>query len=289
MIKLSLKMLLAALIISGCSSAPKTSGEEPIESGAEKSDTKIGDNKMVEMKPADTKPEAPSAAPPEPKDPRYDALNSAVAANNEDKIRNISVELLQNNSKDVKAMNALAMYHFKKGNHEATQLLLNKILAINPKSSTAYNNLGMISLARGEKRDAIENFKKAIEFDSDNYAAGINLGSIYLKEKDYSKAVLALENAVSDRKADVNSMNNYAIALAATGKPQDAERIYQDILKDSPSNKNVMLNLAIVLIEKLNKPSDGLDLLNRLKFVGVDIESRQVIKDLENKAKAGLK
>lgn len=288
MIKLTLKIIVAAFLFSGCSSAPKTVGEEAVEDGAAKP-AKPSETKMVEMKPADAKAEAPAAPAAEPKDPKYDALNSAVAAGNDDKIKTLSIELLQNNSKDVKALNALAMYHFKKGNHEASNMLLTKVLAINPKSSTAYNNMGMISLARGEKRDAIENFKKALEFDSDNYAAGINLGSIYIKEKDYAKVILSLEKAVDDKKADLNSMNNYAIALAATGKPQDAERIYQEILKDSPSNKNVMLNLAIVLIEKLNKPSDGLDLLNRLKFVGADIESRQVIKDLEIKAKAGLK
>ena len=288
MIKLTLKILLTAILVSSCSSAPKTAGEEAIDDGAVKPE-KPAETKMVEMKPADAKAEAPAAPVAEPKDPRYDALNSAVASGNDDRVKNISIELLQTNSKDVKALNSLAMYHFKKGNHEASIMLLNKVLTINPKSSTAYNNLGMISLARGEKRDAIENFKKALEFDSDNYSAGINLGSIYIKEKDYNKVILSLENAVDDKKADVNSMNNYAIALAATGKPQDAERIYQEILKDSPSNKNVMLNLAIVLIEKLNKPSEGLDLINRLKFVGSDIESRQVIKDLENKAKAGLK
>jgi hypothetical protein len=50
-----------------------------------------------------------------------------------------------------------------------------------------------------------------------------------------------------------------------------------------------MLNLAAVYIEKLNKFDEGLDLINRLKFVGPDQEARQTIKELENKAKAGLK
>lgn len=294
MMKQILVVLLVAAYFTSCGSSSKKSEEMPIETEtpakADKKPDKPNETKLVEMKPADAKSEE-AAAPPTaaPKDSRYDALNSAIASGNEDKIKSASVELLQSNSKDVKALNSLAMSYFKKGNSEAASFLLDKALSINPKSSTVYNNLGMISLARNEKREAIENFKKALELDSDNHTAGCNLGSIYVKEKDFSKAVFALEKAVESGKADLNSMNNYAVALSATGKPKDAEDIYQKILKESPSNKNVMLNLAIVLIDKLNKPSEGLDLINRLKFVGSDFESRQVIKDLETKAKAGLK
>ena len=297
MIKLFLKISLVGLLAVGCSSSPKSEEVDPIaddtppkaEKKAEAVAAKPTETKLVEMKPVAKTEEAAPPPAAEPKSARYEALNSAISVGNDDKIKSMSIELLQNNPKDMKALNTLAMLNFKKGNSEAALMLLNKALVLNPKSSTVYNNLGMISLSRGEKREAIEMFKKALEFDSENYVAGANLGSIYIREKDYNKVIFALEKAVEDKKADLSSMNNYAIALAATGKPQDAENVYQDILKESPSNKNVMLNLAIVLIEKLNKHSDGLDLLNRLKFVGADFESRQVIKELENKAKAGLK
>jgi hypothetical protein len=38
----------------------------------------------------------------------------------------------------------------------------------------------------------------------------------------------------------------------------------------------------------MQKNKEGLDLLNRLKFVGAPPEVRDTIKNLENKAKAGL-
>lgn len=272
------------LFLFACGTAPKQEAEKPKTATApepkEKSDGK------VEMKPVvgETK-----AEPEEVKPDKYKALDAAIKSGNEDRIRNMSVEILQTNPKDVKALNSLAMLQFKKGNHQAAEVILDKVLTIDAQSSAAYANLGLINLVRNEKAAAIGFFKKSLEYDNKNYAAGANLGSIYVKEKDYAKAIVALDNVVDDTDADEGSLTNYAIALTATGKASQAADIYDRILKKNPSNKSAMLNLAVVYIEKLNKFEDGLDLVNRLKFVGADFESRQVIKDLENKAKAGLK
>ncbi len=99
---------------------------------------------------------------------------------------------------------------------------------------------------------------------------------------------MALDIAVKNGQRDFKVMNNYAIALSASGKTKEAADIYEKILKENPSQKDVMLNYAILLIEDLNKNKEGLDLLNRLKFVGTSPETRDIIKQLENKAKAGL-
>lgn len=290
MIKFFILVIISGLVFS-CSSNTKK-GTEAEESEIEQAPAKVEkksavktDSPTVEMKPV-TKTEE-TAAPP--KEVKYDALNSAINSNNDERIKSASIDILQNSPKDIKALNSLAMHYFKKGNYEASLLLLNKIISVEPRSSTAHSNIGLIYLNRGERREAIEMFKKALEFNSDNHAAGMNLGAIYASEKDYNKAAIALNRVVSDNKADINTLNNYAVALTATGKASDAAQIYERILRDQPSSKNTMLNLAIIYIDKLNKFEDGLDLINRLKFVGADLESRQVIKELENKAKAGLK
>ena len=66
-------------------------------------------------------------------------------------------------------------------------------------------------------------------------------------------------------------------------------QIYEKVLKANPSSRDIMLNYSIFLIDQKQKYKQGLDLLNRLKFVGVQPEARNIIKDLENRAKAGLK
>ena len=282
-----LSLSLVGLFLAGCSSAPKTEDAAPVAPQEEvkpATGSKPNSN-MIEMKPADVKPVEASPAKPI----KYDVLNSAISSKNDERIKNASIEVLQNSPKDLKALNALAMSYLQKGNSEAAIMLLNKMISIESRSSSAHANLGLVYLGRNEKREAIEMFKKALEYDSDNHVAASNLGAIYVQAKDYNKALIALENTVDAGHADESTMSNYAIALSATGKAQDAANIYEKLLSKNNSNKNAMLNLAIVYIDKLNKFDEGLDLINRLKFVGPDLEARQTIKELENKAKAGLK
>ena len=219
---------------------------------------------------------------------QYSRLNEALKQQNDEQIQKISSEILTQNPKDPKALNSLAMVYYKKGRFDAAEYLLNKAIASNPKVSELYGNYGVIQLAKNERRDGIKSFKKALELNSQDYIAGANLGSVYVQEKDYQKAVLALEIPFRKGTKDPKILNNYAIALAATGKTQEANEIYSKILKDNPSHRETLLNYSILLIDELKKNKEGLDLLNRLKFVGPPQESNEIIKDLENKAKAGL-
>ena len=242
---------------------------------------KVNENIVSEV------PVSPSR--PTTSDVKQAELDQAVIAGDDEKIRNISVELLQINSKNYNALNSLAMFHYKKQQFEAAMLLLNRALESNSKSSEVYNNYGLIMLAKNEKKEAVNMFRKALQLDSKNYLAAANVASIYAKEKDYNKVIFVLESFSKNDKLDIKSLNNYAIALVATGKDKKAAEIYRKILKDNPDYNEVMLNYSILMIERQGKYKEGLDLISRLKFVELDNESRQLIKDLENRAKAGLK
>lgn len=219
----------------------------------------------------------------------YAVLEKAIFAKNDEKIREISLELLQINKTDYKALNALAMFHYNNRQTDAAVLLLKRAIAVNPKTSTAYNNLGLVALLENKKSEALRMFRKAIELDSKNYFAAANSAAIYAQEKDYQKVIFSFEKFSNSEKMNVDSLNNYAISLSAVGKNKEAAEVFERNFKKNSDSKIIMQNYAIFLIEKQAKYKEGLDLLNRLKFVGVEKESRQVIKNLESKAKAGLK
>lgn len=277
-------LILAAIYLSSCSSSPVEKSEDFVEDSYANTNAEA-----VESKPVLAKDEIAEMQKEETVEVSlYDNLNQAVKQQNDEKIQKACSEILTQNSKDIKALNALAMVYYKKARFEAAQYLLNKAIAAEPKSSDLYGNLALVQLAKNERRDAIKSFRKALELNSQDALAGANLGAIYVQEKDFNKAILALEIPVKKGMKDHKILNNYAISLAANGKSKEASEIYQNILKDNPSHKEVMLNYSILLIEEMQKYKEGLDLLNRLKFVGTASESRQIIKDLEVKAKAGL-
>ncbi len=216
-------------------------------------------------------------------------LTEAVRLQNDEGISQATTEILTQNPKDLRALNALAMVYYKRGRFEAAEYLLNKAMAVDNDRAELYSNMGLIRMAQGEKREAIKAFRKGLEINNQDAVIGANLGSIYVKDKDYSKAELALEIPIRKGTKDVKTLNNYAIALTGTGKHDKALGIYEKLMKDNPGQRDIMLNYSILLIEHKQKYREGVDILNRLKFVGAPPEARNLIKDLESKAKAGLK
>ena len=219
-------------------------------------------------------------------DSQYAGLITAIKSQNDDAISKAAMRILLQAPNDVKALNALALVNYKKGRYDAAQYLLSKALAKSGNVSETHSNLGLFFLAKKEKRDAIRSFKKALEINPQDGVAAANLGSIYVQEKDMIKAVFALEIAYGRGVRDIKTMNNYAVALASNGKTAEAGRIYKTLVKDNASNKEVLFNYIVFLVDHEQNYKEGIEYINRLKFVGVPPEVRQKLSALEAKAKS---
>jgi Flp pilus assembly protein TadD len=216
-------------------------------------------------------------------------LVSAIKSQNDGQIQINAQELIKQDPKNLRALNSLAVLHYKSGRYVAAQYMFEKALKLYPKEADLYNNLGLVLLAIGERREALLTFKKGLQINSQSVIIGANLGSIYVKEKDFVKAEIALEIPIKRGIKDPKIQNNYAITLAARGKKKEAADLFEKLLKENPNSREIMYNNAIAQIDYLNQPKAGLDTLNRLKFVGAPEDVKNEIKELENRAKAGLK
>lgn len=278
---LLLSILIAVLV--GCSSQPK---QDSSESGA----------------PADLSPTPSPAAPvaavasketsvttPSSSTSSSSPLEQAIRSNSDEQIFRAATDVLLKNPNDLQALNALGLYHYRKSQQSAAQIFLNRALKVNPNSSDTHNNLGLVFLAQGENDRALASFKQALRANSNDANAGANAGAIYLQNKDYIKAEIALRPAVRKYNRDVRILTNYAIAQVGLKKFSDAEERYREALKIQDSFQPAMLGLAILYIDHMNKPAEGLELINRIKFLGPSSESRSRINVLENKAKTGVK
>jgi Flp pilus assembly protein TadD len=289
--KNKLILLLGFAMLTACSSGSKNSDDS--------SNLSLDSDSPYQAESAPTKSKNDSAradrGAEEPKPvvatTRSDAqvLIDAVKSGQDDSIAKAAEMVLSKNPNDAKALNALGLYHYKKGHYPAAIMMLEKALKAEPNLSEAHNNLGLTYLAQKENRDAIKEFRKAIEVNPNDGIAAANLGSIYIEHKDYNKALVAMEIAYKKNSKDPKILNNYGIALAAAGKYNEARDMYKQALSANSGNKDVMLNYAILLIENLNKKDEGLDLLGKIRFLGPSPEARNRINVLENKAKAGLK
>ncbi len=269
-------VLSASLFFVSCASSGDVSSEQLDSSG---SATVASTESAPEVKPVQKKV---SSAAEEP-------LNQAIKKQNDNEIVSVANELLMINSTHLKALNALGVVNYKNGKYRAAEYFFNKALKSHPNESALYNNLGLVKLAQSETREAVTFFKEGLNRKSNDIALLTNIGSIYALQKDYANAEIALETVYRRGSKDLKVGVNYATALAGNRKYDEATRVYKRLLADHSSSREIMLNYSIHLVENVKDYKQGLDLISRLKFVGVPDEARNIIKDLENKAKAGLK
>ncbi len=279
-------LLVVTLLMTSCASKPQPADRDE--------DVATGDESNASVT-APAREKAPSQmvaasgnnVPKEAQKATANLLDEAIRSQNDENIFKVATQALLQNSSDAKALNALALYNYKKARFSTARYLLIKAAQIQP-SAEIYNNLGIIHLALEENREALQAFRQAFSLNSQDGVIAANLGAIFVDQRNYSKAVVALETAYQKGLRDFRVLNNYAIALTATGKGLQAQALYEKALKDQSNNKDILFNQAILLIEVLKKYKEGSDVLNRLKFVGGTSEQRSRIKDLENKVKIGL-
>lgn len=285
------KFLMAFILTSavlGCSSEPKKEKSSVITDAAKSSEVVVLDEEPVDKRGKSNSREVVRGQSA-PSSDVYAALSGAIQEQNDEKIYQSAVQILTSSPTDLKALNALAMYHYKRSRFELSRYLLSKAIAANPNAGELYSNQGVVQLAQGEKRDATKSFRRAMELNPNDAVAASNLGAIYVQERDFGKAQVVLETAFKKGVRDARVLNNYAITLAAQGKYERAQDLYRGILKENGNNKEYLFNYAILLVESLGDYQEGLEVINRLKFVGGPPEARNRIIALENKAKAGLK
>lgn len=277
-------ILLAFIFIVGCASKQKSTSEA--ESGAQVSATTEAISEKEATKDVEVEKEFQKTEKADPK--IVSELETAIKSQNDAVISKTASQVLMQNPTDVLALNSLAMTNYKNGRFDAAKYLLNKALTVQNEKAELHSNMGLVLLAQNEKREAIQSFRRAMQIDGRNAVAAANLGSIFIQEKDFPKALIALEVAYNRGLKDPKVLNNYAIALFANGKQSEAGSIWARIAKDHPQFKEGLVNHIGYLVDHQKKYKDGIEFINRLKFIGVPAEIRARVSSLEAKAKSGL-
>lgn len=202
------------------------------------------------------------------------ALSDARASKSEASLVTAASRILGVDSKNLQALNALGVFYFEQGKLGMARILFLRALQDHADNPALHNNLAIVYLAEDKQRQALSEFRKAMDLKSDYKIAAANLGAIFLEYKDFDRAVDPLASGFKAIKSELKSgtesavevANNYAVALAGLGKYDDAKDIYEDIVAGSARNPTVLLNYAILLVEKLKNYKEGGKLLSRIKF-----------------------
>lgn len=273
---------LTGLLIMSCGSQPKSTTPATKDAAAIKPNDSAAEASKSDKKTSQAESDSESAKGPDLKG----ALQASIREGNDSKVNRAAQAVLANDPKDVQALNALAVIAIKNSHPQVAKLFLIKAIDVNPNSWELWNNLGICQDALGEDRLSMKALRKAYELNPKDPTIAGNLGSRFLTGKDFKKAQFAMEVVESKSQGrDWKTSNNLGISSAYKGQFGAAQKYYEDALKESPSNKEVLFNLAVLKIRHMNKPNEGLELLQKIRFMGVSGDLKNKVNALETRAK----
>lgn len=128
-----------------------------------------------------------------------------------------------------RAQNALGVSMDYLGDRDGALAAFDAAAELNRADGSALNNKGVALLKAGRDAEAVAAFEEALRRDPALKTAEANLRLAYAMKGDYETAVSGLSDA--DRAA---ALNNAGVAAAARGDKEEARRLFQRALDESP-------------------------------------------------------
>lgn len=154
----------------------------------------------------------------------------------------------------------LAFQLFNQKSYDQAIITLNKILNKDPKHPLALSNKGLILLASGKKNEAMEFFKKSVEYKFD-LKVMFNLITLLIELKDWQQASLynkKLENYQNHPQV----LMNQALIFRGKEKFEDAINIYDKLIEAFPQNLELYVSKGFVL-NQLKSYEKAIDVYKR--------------------------
>jgi tetratricopeptide (TPR) repeat protein len=145
---------------------------------------------------------------------------------------------------------AEAIRHHRAGNAAEAEQLYRAVLAASPDNHLASYNLGLLCLAQGRPREAIDACRDAIAARPDHVEAHINLGTAVLALGRPEEAVVWFKRAIAIRPDDAMAISNLGKALQDMGRTDDAIAAYRAALGHQPDNAAATVNLGAALLDR---------------------------------------
>jgi tetratricopeptide (TPR) repeat protein len=130
------------------------------------------------------------------------------------------------------------------------ETLWRTVIAKDPNSWMAYNNLGIVQVEKGDLDDAIAKYQRALELHPDYPEALYNLGSALLQRDKPDDAIQLCEQALRLQPNDPDAHVILGNAFMAQRDVDRAIHHYRQALAIRPDDSNAHYNLGVALEQK---------------------------------------
>jgi Flp pilus assembly protein TadD len=141
--------------------------------------------------------------------------------------------------------------------------LIEKAVALAPKTAPILVNLAVIDINLGNFESAAELFERVIAVDPASERVNAMLCDTYTNALQHSKAVKCFEKRPKTSKMDPVSTANFSLSLMELGETKRATRMLKEANAASPNNPGIMNGLGIALY-KMKHYSESAGVFSRL-------------------------
>ncbi|KAH9508650.1 Protein O-mannosyl-transferase tmtc3 [Bulinus truncatus] len=136
-----------------------------------------------------------------------------------------------------------------------------------PKNADLYYNLGVVLLEQNQTKIARKHFEMALQYNPDHWQSLYN-SAILMQEggdpKERDVALKRLEKLKRQKGEDPKVYFNYAMLAMDEQKFDLAETNFRKAIEFDPTFRSALFNLALMLVNNMNRPRDAVPVLNQL-------------------------
>jgi len=174
----------------------------------------------------------------------------------------------------VKAYNNLAFYYRNQEDYQTAQKYLKKALEIKPEYSLAYVNLGEICIEQEHFKEAVKYFEKAIALRPNYAASYYNLGFCYYNLGQLEKAEENYQKAIKIYPRYYQSNKNLAVLYLNQKRYDEAIKKFQDALGIQKDDYELYFGLGLSYLAK-NQKETAEEYFQKALKINPDFESAQ--------------
>ena len=150
------------------------------------------------------------------------------------------------NSNHFEAYNAMGVATLKLGNKKDAEELFKVALQIKPDFAPAYDNLGNLALQDNNLDEAEKYYKQALKYNSHNPTSMYHMGQVEAKRKNYSEALTWINHSIHINPNSSPALNLQGELYLKQGNQPAAINSFKRAIRVKPENSRPYINLANV-------------------------------------------